>query len=198
MNSLNFVKTAKIGYIIVSVVMLALGIMFIAVPQFSAAAIGVFVGALLIVFGVVKLVGYFSRDLFRLAFQYDLAFGIFLIVLGTVVLFKAQDILSFLCVVIGIAILADGLFKVQIAIDSKKFGIKNWWLILVLAILAGIVGMVILFYPASSSCLLIVLLGISFAFEGILNLCTAVFAVKVTDSPNKEYIEVEINDDGKD
>ena len=37
--------------------------------------------------------------------------------------------------------IADGLFKIQIAVDAKRFGIQAWWLILVLAALAGGVGL---------------------------------------------------------
>ena len=31
--------------------------------------------------------------------------------------------MSFLCIVFGIPVLADGLFKIQISLDAKRFGI---------------------------------------------------------------------------
>ncbi|MFQ9732082.1 MAG: hypothetical protein ACLT8X_11075 [Mediterraneibacter faecis] len=37
-------------------------------------------------YGIIKMIGYFSKDLYCLAFQYDLACGIFLIILGVVAL----------------------------------------------------------------------------------------------------------------
>ncbi len=63
-----------------------LGIVLITSPGTSVVWLGRLLGVGMIVFGAIKLVGYFSRDLFRLAFQYDLAFGILLIALGIVTL----------------------------------------------------------------------------------------------------------------
>ena len=51
----------------------------------------------------------------------------------------------------GIAILADGLFKIQIAMDARRFGIGTWWLILCLAVLTGFVGLLVVFRPAESA-----------------------------------------------
>ena len=53
--------------------------------------LGILVGCMMIGFGAVKLMGYFSRDLYRLAFQFDLAYGILLIVLGLIVLVRRAD-----------------------------------------------------------------------------------------------------------
>ena len=74
-------RAAKIGYIIISVALCVLGIVLIAVPGFSAKALGIICGILLILFGAVRIAGYFSRDLYRLAFQYDLPLGFLLIAL---------------------------------------------------------------------------------------------------------------------
>ena len=135
MRSVAPMKTAKIGYIVMSVLFCVLGVVLLFTPGVSALWIGRLLGIGLILFGAIKLVGYFSRDLFRLAFQYDLAFGLLLMVLGIVTLSHPGDALSFLCVMFGIPVLADGLFKIQIAMDSRQFGIRNWWLVLVLAVI---------------------------------------------------------------
>ena len=140
MRSVTPMKTAKIGYIVMSSLFCLLGIVLLFTPDASALWIGRLLGIGMIVFGAVKLVGYFSRDLFRLAFQYDLAFGILLMVLGIVTLSHPGDAMSFLCVMFGIPVLADGLFKIQIAVDSRRFGIRRWWLVLVLAALTCVIG----------------------------------------------------------
>lgn len=126
MRSVLPMKAAKIGYIVLSVLYCILGILLFTMPDISLTAIGIILGVGMIVFGIVKIIGYFSKDLFRLAFQYDLAFGGLLIALGIIVLTSPERLLSFFCIVMGIAVLCDGLFKIQIAIDSKPFGIKTW------------------------------------------------------------------------
>lgn len=61
MRSVKALRTAKIGYIIISAILCALGILLIAKPDMSLSLIGIIVGIVLIVFGVIKLIGYFPR-----------------------------------------------------------------------------------------------------------------------------------------
>ena len=181
---------AKTGYIVMSLVFCAAGVVFMARPDLSASLIGRVLGVAMILFGAVKLVGYFSRDLYRLAFQYDLGFGLLLIALGVLVLVRPAGVLDFLFIALGIAILTDGLYKVQIAVDAKRFGISTWWLTLALAITAGAVGLVLVFQPWASARLLTILLGAALLAEGVLNLCVAVSTVKIVNHQRPDVIEV--------
>ena len=182
-------RAAKAGYIIMSLVFCGAGALFIARPELSAAAISRALGAAMILFGLIKLVGYFSKDLFRLAFQYDLGFGLLLIALGALVLARPAQVLGFILTALGVAILTDGLFKVQIAVDSKRFGIPTWWLTLTLAMVTGVVGLVLVFRPWDSARLLTTLLGAALLAEGILNLCVAVSTVKIVGHQRPDVIE---------
>ena len=184
-------RVAKTGYIVMSVVFCVVGVLFIALPARSAVMIGRVLGAAMAVFGVVKLVGYFSRDLYRLAFQYDLEFGILLIALGVIVLLRTNGVMDFICIAAGVAILADGLFKIQIAIDSRRFGIRDWWLIMVLAVVTGGVGLLLIFRPWESVQVLTVLLGAALLAEGVLNLCVALSAVKIVKNQQPDVIETD-------
>ena len=147
MRSVKFMRAAKTSYIVLSALYCVFGVLLIAVPDFSMKLLGILVGCMMIGFGAVKLMGYFSRDLYRLAFQFDLAYGILLIVLGLIVLVRPVQLVSFFCLVLGICILADGLFKIQAASDSKRFGLRPWWLILTLAIVACLAGLLLVFSP---------------------------------------------------
>ena len=179
MRSTFPMRVAKIGYIIMSSMLCLLGIILIIAPDFSISLLGILCGSILVVFGVIRLVGYFSKYLFRLAFQYDLVFGILMLVIGSVVLVRPDGVLNFVCIALGISILADALFKIQIAMESKRFGIKEWWLIFDTAIIAGIFGLILIFRPAEGSSLLTVLFGVALLSEGILNMSTAFTTVKI-------------------
>lgn len=181
---------AKTGYIVMSLMFCAAGIACIANPGLSAAVIGRALGAAMILFGAVKLVGYCSRDLYRLAFQYDLGFGLLLIALGALVLARPAGVLDFIFTALGIVVLTDGLYKVQIAVDAKRFGISVWWLTLALAIAAGAVGLALVFRPWDSARVLTILLGAALLAEGILNLCVAVSTVKIVNHQQPDIIEV--------
>ena len=175
----KMLRAAKYGYIILSILICTLGVFLIADPDCSLSAFCWIGGILLILFGCIKILGYVSKDLYRLAFQYDLAFGILLIVLGVIFIFRANAVIHITGFIFGLLILIDSLLKVQIAIDSRTFGIRRWWLILTLAIITSIFGILVLFRPYESMSAMMLLLGISLLGEGILNLTTVLTAVRI-------------------
>ena len=181
-------KVAKYGYIIISAVFTLAGLVIILYPSPSQSFIGIFYGIALLVFGIIKLVGYYSRDLFRLAFQYDLQFGILLCVLGIITLIRHNEAVAFLCAAYGICIMADSLFKIRTAFEAKAFGIRQWWLTLVLAILTGLLGLLITLSPFAAARAVTILLGISFVSEGLLSLGVAISMVKIIDHQQPDVI----------
>lgn len=197
MRSVAPMRVAKIGYIIMSVLLCVFGVLLIADPDISLSVIGIVCGALFIVFGLVRLVGYFSKDLYRLAFQYDLAFGLLMIALGVIMLLSPESLMNFICIALGLSIFADGLFKVQIAIDSKRFGLSTWWLILALAVITVVVGIVLVARPSDSSRVLIVLMGVSMLCEGLLDLGTVITAVKIIKHQQPDVIVVEADEESE-
>ncbi len=190
MRSTTSMKTAKFGCAASSVLFCIFGILLMIFPGISISLIGTLVGCSMIVFGIFKIIGYFSKDLFRLAFQYDLAFGILLAVLGVIVLIKPGEMLNLLCITLGIAILADGLFKIQIAVDSKAFGIGKWWLIFISAILTGCIGLILIFRPAETTVVAMTLLGAALLLDGIMSLITVLSTVKIIRHQQPDVIEV--------
>ena len=113
-------RFAKIGYIVLSVLICLLGLTLVAVPDFSVSLLCWLGGILLTAFGCIRIVGYFSRDLYRLAFQYDLAFGILMIVLGLVLILRTDAMVHILCLLLGLSVLADALLKVCLLYTSPS------------------------------------------------------------------------------
>lgn len=190
MRSIAPMKIAKIGYIIMSVIFCIIGAFFVWMPEPSVTVFGRILGIAMMAFGVVKLIGYFSKDLYRLAFQFDLQFGILMIVLGAVVLVKPESLIDLMLIALGIAIIADALFRIRVAIDAKKFGIRAWWLIIICAVLTALVGIVVAFRPWESAQVLTVLLGAALMAQGILNLVIALFTVKIVKNQYPDVIDV--------
>lgn len=188
MWSAKALRAAKISYIVMSAAFCVLGVLLMLSPGISVSVVGVAAGVMLIAFGLVKLMGYFSKDLYQLAFQFDLAFGVLLMVLGVVILVSPDRALTFLCIVMGIAILADGLFKLQSSLDARRFGLRVWGLLLALAICAGLIGTLLLLHPGQSARVLMILMGVGVLFEGILNLYFALFAVKIIRKEQPEIV----------
>lgn len=184
MKSVKYVKAAKYGYIAISLLLCAIGIILIAVPEISNNMICHLLGAVIITFGIVRVIGYCSRDLYQLAFQFDLAFGLLLIILGIVMLVKKCETVQLLNIVFGILILTDSLFKIQISIDAKSFGLKKWYLILIFGIVCGIYGMLLIINPIVNVQTKLLSLGLALIFEGCMNLEIGISAIKIADYQN--------------
>ena len=142
---LKQIKLACTGYILISIVFYITGFLCIVNPELMQLHGRTLAGAILIAYGIIKIIGYFSKDLYCLAFQYDFACGIFLIVLAIATLcigtrFKDSSLLAAL----GILVLLDSLLSIQTALDSKKFGLSSWKYILIISIVTGTFGVLVI------------------------------------------------------
>lgn len=133
-------KFAKTGYILISILFYLSGILCLAIPNISGKITAIAGGIILIAYGIIKITGYFSKDLFCLAFQYDFACGIFLLVLGIVVLAANQKLKGYLLPAVGVLILLDSLLCIQTSMDAKRFGLSSWPVMLVFSTLSGALG----------------------------------------------------------
>ena len=179
MHSNKPILTAKVSYIIMSVLIFVLGVTLMVFPALPKIIICRVVGAFLCAYGIIKLIGYFSNDLYSLAFQFDLAYGLLIIVLGAVMIIFTENFVTALGFILGIVVLADALFKIQSSIDAKKFGLKKWWLIALVAIVTVLAGAFLVIDPITAVDAATYLSGIALALEGVMNFVVAVSAIKI-------------------
>ena len=183
---MEWIKRAKSTYIAVSVIMVILGAVLMLNPGLSMLTLCYLIGGLMVIFGITRLVGYFSKDLFRLAFQFDLALGIFCMLAGIVILVHPNNIMKLLPVIIGLFVTIDGVFKMQTAIDSKRFGLKRWYEILVLAAVTCVFGLLLIIDPFAGGKALMIFFGATMMIDGIQNLCVVLYTVKTVGGIRKD------------
>lgn len=140
MMNLKRLKIARLGYILISVLFYIAGFYCILSYRLSPEEAAISSGIVLIVYGIIKIIGYASKDIYSLAFQYDFACGALLIVLGVIVLFAYVRFFEYLSPGLGVLILLDSLLSIQTSIDAQKFGIRQWHVILAASIVAGTFG----------------------------------------------------------
>lgn len=184
MNSSGTLKIARNGYIVMAVIFCALGVFLMAAPERAMKLICVLAGILFIADGIIKIIGYFSRDFYCLAFQFDLGFGILMIAVGILILIRRETILRLIFVIFGLLILADALLRIQMSVEAKKFGLHLWWAVLIIAIATGVFGMLLLIDPAGGARLTAIFTGAAFLLEGILKLCVVIYTVKIRENEN--------------
>lgn len=177
-------RVEKAAYCILSVIASVIGVYLMINPNHSFSAICHLVGAVLIIYGIIKLLGYFTDDMYNLAFQFDLAMGIFSCVLGFMLLFHSEYIMKLLPTFVGVLILIDGVFKIQTSIDAKRFGLTKWWLILVFAIIAVAAGIILVIRPISATLFVMRLIGLNLLIDGGMNLIVVLYTVKERNIKN--------------
>lgn len=173
------IREAKVLYILCSSLMAAAGLFLILRPDTSASLLCIVAGAFLVLFGACKIFGYFTYDAYQLAFQFDLALGIFSALLGVVLLVHPGRVLSIVSILLGLFVLVDGVFKLQTAGDARRFGLPHWWLILVGGILCIAAGAFLIFDPFDGGRLMMITVGVSLLIDGIQNLFNALYTVRI-------------------
>ena len=135
--------------------------------------------------------GYFTKDLFQLAFQFDFGLGIVSIIMGALMLFRTEHLVEFLAFCIGVFMLVDAALKIQTAIEAKRFGISSWVWILITAILAGVIGALLLFSPMKTTGVIVRMVGLGICLDGVLNLVVVTNTVKTIKNAEKDIIDME-------
>lgn len=171
-------KAEKRAYILLSLIQFLLGVYLLIRPENSFSFVCHVTGGVMVVYGIIKLIGYFTKDMYELAFQFDFAIGIISALLGCLLLFQWEHIMKLFPTFVGVLILIDGVFKIQTSLDARRFGLKKWWLILVLAMAAGAAGFVLLVKPIEATKLIMQLIGLNLMIDGVLNLWVVFYTVK--------------------
>lgn len=182
-------KIAQIGYIVISCAFYFTAVVCLLYRHLPSDAICVFCGVTLLAYGAVKIIGYFSEDLFCLAFRYDLAFGILALVLGVIVLVKHTQLSG-----IGWFSLLDSVLKVQMSEEAKKFGLEQWSVIFIIAIVTGILSVMLIFKGTAQASSNYILTAIILFAEGVMNDCVIKFA---TMGPSHWHTQSEKENQGE-
>lgn len=172
------VQLAQTGYIVISVAFYGAAVLSLFSDRLPSLILSIFCGVCLLAYGIIKIVGYFSEDLYCLAFRYDLAFGLLLLVIGTVVLVLHTRAAAWLGPGIGWLALLDGVLKVQMSQEAKKFGLEQWGLIAATAAATGILAVFVIVYCATAPEAPRILTALTLLSVGVMNHCVAVFTVK--------------------
>lgn len=185
-------KTIKNTYLLLTICSIIVGAVLLIWPQIGVNVLCRVYGIFLIVYGLAKLYGYFSKDIFQLAFQHDFGLGIVSVILGIVFIARTQIVVEYLSICIGIFMLIDAALKIQTAIDAKKFGISSWWLILTIAIVVAVIGALLLFAPFETGSVLVRIIGLSICIDGIMNLIVVHNTVRSIRRGQEEIIDIEL------
>lgn len=135
------VASAKILNVLSAAFMLLAGLLMLLIPNLEKVlAQRILLGILFGLTGAAKIFGYYSNDLYRLAFQFDFAVGIFCEVLTLLVVLTPSHSYNTVALLISAFVVLDALLKLQMSFDARRFGMKSWVALFITALVLCCVG----------------------------------------------------------
>lgn len=165
---------ARWSYIGISAFLIALGVCAVVWPDLGLEALCVAIGVGAVLFGVIRVIVYFMREVRGVALSYDFSIGTLAMLGGVILLIRPRSVLDFLQVVIGVYLLLDSVFKLQISLDSKRLGMTGWWVPLIFT--AACLALGVLMVLRIGADFLMTLIGAALIADGLQNLCLALYS----------------------
>ena len=176
----KFLKRSSWTDMVISIIFILFAALLIAKPNETVGAISILLGILFIAMGVLKLVEYYTSDSKE---DWLLTVALISVVLGIIILFASDAILSVFRVIVGIWIIATGIMDLQTTLVWKEVKSPYWTVAVCLSILMMLAGIVILI----NQNILFTTMGIMIVIYGILDLIDRViFMKKIKDYMKKD------------
>lgn len=176
----KFLKRSSWTDIVISIIFVLFGLLLIAKPNETVGAISMILGIVFIAMGVLKLVEYYTEDGKE---DWLLTVALITVIIGVVILFASDAIISLFRVILGIWIIGAGVMDLQTAIKWKEIKSPYWTATVLFSILMMLTGIIILV----NQNIIFKTLGIIIVIYGILDIVDRViFMNKVNDYMNEK------------
>ena len=172
---MKFLKELKWDALLTGALYILLGVVALVIPETMERLLGYLIGVVLILAGAVSMISYLLRDAHQNYYHNDFLHGLIGIVLGIMILYKVNIIISLVPVALGVLVLVSGLSKLQDVIDFKRMEYGNWIVMLVLAIINIVLGLILIFNPMETASFLFRLLGVGLIFSGVTDCFTTLY-----------------------
>jgi len=171
----KFLKKSGWTDIIISLIFILFGIMLISRPEAIVSVISILLGAIFIVMGVLKIIDYYSNGKQD---NYLIAISVVMILIGIIIMFCADIILSAFRILIAIWIIYSGILNLQTTIVWKDYKSRLWLLTLLLSIATIGVGIYILVNTGA----IMQTIGVAILIYGIVNIIESFIFIKKVDN----------------
>ena len=196
MSKDNKVKTFKKEFIFTAIALIAVGAMFVILPESSTKIICYVTAGLLCVWGIIKLFMYISAERQQQAFtSFSLVGSVALIIGGVAIFINPEFFASILATFFGCVMIVDGVLKVQYGVDLAKIGAKMWWTILILAAVIIGLGLVVVFNPFSTAMVFTIFAGAVLVFNGISDIVTTFYVSHIYKELAKKQKTITLTDE---
>lgn len=169
-------KSGKNTWLAISVFGLLTGLVMVIWPSAALSVLGIVIGIVMILFGVLQFALQWKIEPNN-AFSGRYILAVLVTLAGIFLLARGAEVLLFF---FGALLLIDSLHKFRLAFVMRKNGLPDWKLTMIESGLFTLVGVTLLFVPATVGKVVIVLCGLGLVINCGLNIWVALRVNKLT------------------
>lgn len=167
----KFLKRSSWTDIIISTIFILFGVLLTVKPMETIGAISIILGIVFISMGVLKLIEYYTSDAKE---DYLLTLALIIFILGVLILFATDTILSLFRIILGVWIIIAGIMDLQTILVWKQVKSPFWTVTLLFSLLMILGGIIVLV----NKNILITTLGVITIIYAILDIIDRVIFIK--------------------
>lgn len=181
---MSFLKRIRWTYLLLSLFLVGIGVCLLIWPEVSMNMACMIIGGGAAVYGLLKIILYFVREIESMVARYDFSTGVFCILGGAGLLVQPAELLNLLPQVLAICMLGDCIFKMQVVLDAKRLGNSAWFLEFFCLLICGAWGVCLILQPFGLDAYVSQMLAGGLIVDGVLNLVSVIFiAATVKKAP---------------
>ncbi len=128
--------------LVTNIVILIVGIILTIWPDATLDVAVNLVGSVVCLFGIVNIIMWFNNK----GSYSSLFLGILALIIGIFIIVRSDVVISIMPILLGIAILADGITNLKTLYDVKSDS-KSWKALFISAIITTVLGLILIFRP---------------------------------------------------
>lgn len=149
--------------------MLVLGFMLLIQPENIYNLVFNVLGAVILAFGVIRIITYFQNDAYAAMQDSRFASGMLLALIGLALIVFKSVFISILPFLLGAVLFIGGAIRLQGSLDLKRLGGGHYRPVLVSSIVSIVLGLVVVCNPFESGMLLLRVIGGALILEAVMD-----------------------------
>lgn len=159
-------KNMTVSFVFLSVLYLLLGIVLLVWPTLVMDIISYAFGAILLLYGLFAIVGFYRSEDRRGGAFLGLFLGIVAAAVGAIMVLYPPLIQSIIPVILGLYIAIDGLLSVKRTLELHRMDYARWNVNLILSLISAGLGIFIVFHPLLTEASLFRVIGVVLIYAG--------------------------------
>lgn len=184
----KIINDFKKDTIFIAIGVIIIGLLFAIFPSVATTVFCYLIGAMLLAGGIFKIVEYFKNKNIEVFGSLGLVIGTLLSVVGIVFIVNPTILIELIITVIAVIIIADGVLKIQYAVNLARVNARGWWVFLALGIALSVVGIIAMLSPLEVSNAIMMAAGIVLIIDGVIDIVTVIYASKALKNFNDEIV----------